>query len=51
MSMIEEICTMVFWGYITITLLVVGKSISIEFAYIGMCIMLVAGLLHKEQPK
>lgn len=45
--MIEEIGIMVLWGFITMTLLV-KESISIEFAYIGMCIMLVAGLLHKE---
>ena len=45
--MIEEIGIMVLWGFITMTL-IVKESISIEFAYIGMCIMLVAGLLHKE---
>ena len=48
MSMIEEIVTMFLWGFITITLLFM-KSISLEYAYIGMCIMLAAGLLHKEE--
>ena len=46
--MIEEIGTMALWGFITITLLV-KEVISIEFAYIGMCIMLTAGLLYKEE--
>ena len=46
--MIEEIGTMVLWGFITIILLV-EKTISLEFAYIGMCMMLAAGLLHKEE--
>lgn len=48
MSMIEEIVTMFLWGFITITLLFM-KSISLEYAYIGMCIMLAAGLLRKEE--
>ena len=48
MSMIEEIGTMFLWGFITITLLFT-ESISLEYAYIGMCIMLAAGLLHKEE--
>ena len=48
MSMIEEIGTMFLWGLITIALLIKGE-ISLEYAYIGMCIMLAAGLLHKEE--
>ena len=47
-NMIEEIGTMVLWGLITIVVLIKGK-ISLEYAYIGMCIMLAAGLLHKEE--
>lgn len=46
--MIEEICTMAIWGIITFLMLVYG-SISLEYAYIGMSIMLTAGLLHKEE--
>jgi len=45
--MIEEIATMFLWGLITIVLLIKGE-ISLEYAYIGMCMMLAAGLLHKE---
>ena len=46
--MIEEIGTMVLWGIITFVMLVHG-SISLEYAYIGVCMMLAAGLLHKEE--
>ena len=46
--MIEEIGIMAIWGTITIKLLI-NESISLEHAYIGMCIMLAAGLLHKEE--
>lgn len=46
--MIEEICTMALWGIITIMMLI-NEAISLEYAYIGMCIMLAAGLLHKEE--
>ena len=46
--MAEEIVTMFLWGLITITLLI-KVEISLEYAYIGMCIMLAAGLLHKEE--
>lgn len=46
--MIEEIGTMALWGIITFLMIVYG-SISLEYAYIGMCIMLAAGLLHKEE--
>ena len=48
MSMIEEIATMFLWGFITITLLF-KEFVSLEYAYIGMCIMLAAELLHKEE--
>ena len=46
--MIEEIGTMALWGIITFMMLVNG-SISLEYAYIGMSMMLAAGLLHKEE--
>jgi len=46
--MIEEICTMALWGIITFVMLI-NESISLEYSYIGMCIMLAAGLLHKEE--
>ena len=46
--MAEEIATMFLWGLITITVLAKGE-ISLEYAYIGMCIMLAAGLLDKEE--
>ena len=46
--MIEQIMTMVLWGLITFLLLVDG-GITLEYAYIGMCVMLAAGLLHKEE--
>ena len=46
--MIEEIGTMALWGFITITLLV-KEVISIEWASLGMCILLVAGLSYKEE--
>ena len=46
--MVEEIVTMFLWGLITIALLMKGE-ISLEYAYIGMCMMLAAGLLHKEE--
>lgn len=46
--MIEEIVTMFLWGLITIAILIRGE-ISLEYAYIGMCMMLAAGLLHKEE--
>jgi hypothetical protein len=46
--MIEEIGTMALWGIITFVMLAYG-TISLEYAYIGMCIMLAAGLLHKEE--
>lgn len=45
--MIEELATMILWGFITIFLLISGE-VAIEYAYIGMCMMLVAGLLHKD---
>ena len=48
MSMAEELGTMILWGFITILLLINGE-VAIEYAYIGMCIMLAAGLLHKEE--
>lgn len=48
MGMIGEIVTMLLWGFITIFLLLSG-GITLEYAYIGMCIMLAAGLLHKEE--
>jgi hypothetical protein len=48
MSMAAEFVTMFLWGLITITLLL-KESISLEYAYIGMCIMLAAGLLYKEE--
>lgn len=48
MSMIEEIIIMALWGIITFMFLVLG-SISLEYAYIGICIILAAGLLHKEE--
>ena len=47
-SMIYEIFVMVLWGIITIISLCKG-FISLECGYIGMCIMLAAGLLHKEE--
>ena len=46
--MIQKFVTMILWGLITFVLLI-AKTISINFAYIGMCMMLVAGLLHKEE--
>ena len=46
--MVETIVTMFLWGLITIALLTKGE-ISLEYAYIGMCMMLAAGLLHKEK--
>ena len=46
--MVEEIVTMSLWGLITIMLLIEGE-ISLEYAYIGMCMMLAAGLLHAEE--
>ena len=46
--MVTEIATMFLWGFITIKLLFT-ESVSLEYAYIGMCIMLAAGLLHKEE--
>lgn len=46
--MIEEIGIMALWGIIT-CLMLINESISIEYAYIGMCIMLAAGLLRKEE--
>lgn len=46
--MIEELVTIILWGLITIVLLIKGE-LSIEYSYIGMCIMLAAGLLHKEK--
>lgn len=46
--MIQEIFVMVLWGVITLVMLV-DEVVSLEFAYIGMCIMLAAGLLHKEE--
>ena len=44
----QEIFIMALWGVITFVLLV-DKAISLEYAYIGMCIMLAVGLLHKEK--
>lgn len=46
--MIEELGVMVLWGIVTFVMLV-HESISLECAYIGMCMMLAAGLLHKEE--
>ena len=46
--MVTEIVTMFLWGLITMTFLF-NESVSLEYAYIGMCIMLAAGLLHKEE--
>ena len=46
--MIEEIVITVLWAIITFMMLVCG-SISLEYAYLGMCIMLAAGLLHKGE--
>ena len=46
--MVTEIVTMFLWVFITITLLL-KECVSLEYAYIGMCIMLAAGLLHKEE--
>lgn len=46
--MMQEIFIMALWGVITFVLLV-DKAISLEYAYIGMCIMLAVGLLHKEK--
>ena len=46
--MLQEIFIMVLWGVITFVMLV-NEAVSLEFAYIGMCIMLAAGLLHKEE--
>jgi len=46
--MIEEIGIMALWGIITFLMRVHG-SISLEYSYIGMCIMLAASLLHKEE--
>lgn len=46
--MIYEIFVMVLWWIITLVLLV-NQNINIEFAYIGMCIMLAAELLYKEE--
>lgn len=45
--MIEEIITMFLWSIITFVLLI-KEAINVNFAYVGMCLMLVAGLLHKE---
>ena len=47
MSMIQTVVTAI-WGAITFVFLV-KEAISLEFAYIGMCLMLVAGLLHKDE--
>lgn len=46
--MIQEFAIMFLWGLITFVLLIT-ETISINFAYIGMCMMLVAGLLHEEK--
>ena len=46
--MIHEIFVMALWGVITFVFLV-DEAISLEYAYIGMCIMLAAGLLYKEE--
>jgi len=46
--MVEELVTMFLWGLITIALLIKGE-IRLEYSYIGMCIMLSAGILHKEE--
>ncbi len=46
--MAEEIASMFLWGLITLVLLIKG-DISLEYSYIGMCMMLAAGLLHKEE--
>ena len=46
--MVTEFVTMFLWGLITITLLF-KESVSPEYAYIGMCIMLAAGLLYEEE--
>ena len=46
--MLQEIFIMALWGVITFVLLV-DEAISLGYAYIGMCIMLAAGLLHTEE--
>jgi len=46
--MAAEFVTMFLWGLITITSLF-KEFVSLEYAYIGMCIMLAAGLLYKEE--
>jgi hypothetical protein len=46
--MVAEIGTTLLWGFITMTLLF-KECVSLEYAYIGMCIMLAAGLLYKEE--
>ena len=47
--MVKNLVTMFLWGLITITLLAKGE-ISLEHAYIGMCLMLLAaGLLYKKE--
>ena len=46
--MAEEIASMFLWGLITLVLLI-KVDISLEYSYIGMCMMLAAGLLHKEE--
>lgn len=47
--MVKNLVTIFLWGLITIMLLDKGK-INIEHAYVGgMCMMLTAGLLYKEE--
>ena len=46
--MVETIVTMFLWSLITNALLTKG-DISLEYASIGMCVMLAAVLLHKEE--
>ena len=47
MSVVKTFVTMFLWSLITNALLTKG-DISLEYAYIGMCVMLAAGLLHEE---
>lgn len=37
------------WIHPDVSKVLFTESISLEYAYIGMCIMLAAGLLHKEE--
>lgn len=47
--MVEKLVTILLWGFITIAFLIKGE-INLEHAYIGMCMMLLAGgLIYKEK--